>query len=166
MFPHCWWEMVVLSVDWSRALRLHQQLQRSVSKPTRLVNCLRLDAAWKHWQTKEAVCPVEWRQRCFIGFKARRPRTLVWKCLRLWFMWLLLFLPHVRNWCNLAVVKLNFVLSINAKIKSNSATTAYHWIDENKLNTMVKSLSQSDNYGGRYYMFCSSWIYFGGNISR
>ena len=58
-------------------------------------------------------------------------------------------------------------LSINVKIKSNSATAAYHWTEENKTNTMVKSSSQTDNYSGSYlFIFGISSFFFAGNIPR
>ena len=80
-------------------------------------------------------------------------------------MCLLLLLPRVKHWCNLAVVKRNIVLSINAKIKSNSAIAAYHWMEENKMNTMAKSLSQTDYHSETYYVFCISLVHFAGIFS-
>ena len=77
------------------------------------------------------------------------------KWLRLLFMCLLLFLPRVRHLCNLAVVKRTIVLSINAQIKRKSATAAYHWIEENKTNTMVKIWFQTDNYSEIIF----SWVF-------
>ena len=66
----------------------------------------------------------------------------------------LLLLLQVKHWCNLVGVKRNIALSINAKIKSNSATAVYHWMEENKANTMAKSLSQTDYHSECCYIFC------------
>ena len=49
-------------------------------------------------------------------------------------------MPRVQHLCNLVVVKRNIVLS-NAKIKRDSAISALNCIEENKVNTMVKSSS-------------------------
>ena len=137
--------MMVLSNDstrtWSRVLSFHQQVQRSVSKPTRLIDCLRLDANCGANPLYECIIKLE----CAISsqmpirmLSLRRPGSLVYSCvdlveaiqnpeqlfkvkwpeshmvLRLLFICLLLFLPRVRH---LAVVKRSIVSSINAKIK-------------------------------------------------
>ena len=62
----------------------------------------------------------------------------------------LLILPRVCHSCNLVVMKRNIVLSINAKTRRHSAPAAYHWIQEKKTNTIVKSLSLKDNHSGSY----------------
>ena len=82
-------------------------------------------------------------------------KNLRW--LRLLFMCLFIFLPLGRHLCNLLVMKRNIVLSIEPKTRRESATAAYHWIQENKTDTMVKSLSQTDNYSSSHGNIYISW---------
>ena len=79
--------------------------------------------------------------------------------LGLLFMCRLLFLPRIRHFWSLVVVKRNIVLSINAKIKRDSATAEYHCIEESKTNTLMKSLSQTENYSGSCNSSCISWVF-------
>ena len=87
------------------------------------------------------------------------------QCLRFLFICLLLFLPRICHRCKLAVMKRSIVWSIDATVRSNSATAAYHWIEENAMCTVVKSLSQTDNLGS-HDILCISWVYFAGNVPR
>ena len=71
---------------------------------------------------------------------------------RLSFMCLLLFSPCVRHLWNLVAVKHNIFLSINAKVKRNSATAAYHWTEESRTNTVVQNLSKTDHNSGNDFL--------------
>ena len=76
------------------------------------------------------------------------------------------FLTMCLAQAQLGTCEAQYWLSTNAKIKSNSATAAYHWIEENKTDTMMKSLSQTVDNSAGDYILCISWVYFAGNIPR
>ena len=79
-------------------------------------------------------------------------------------MRLLLLLPRVRQWCNVAVVNHNIVLSINANVKFYLATAPHHWIEEFEEHNGGELIS--NRLFGKIFLCGIVCVFLLGNIPR